>query len=169
MIRKSIAVTLLLAALLMAGCAAPAAGTSDGSENAQASASQAPAASGQASAVTPESLGLTDGQYQVAVALNGGSGRAGVESPAQLRVEGGQAFVTIVWSSSNYDYMKVDGNKYERTNTEGNSTFEIPVARFDCAMPVIADTVAMSQPHEIDYTLQFDPATIIPAKEAPAA
>ena len=35
---------------------------------------------------------------------------------------------TIVWSSPNYDYMIVDGEKYLPTNTEGNSTFEIPVS-----------------------------------------
>ncbi|MFR6378865.1 MAG: hypothetical protein ACLUNZ_02580 [Evtepia sp.] len=36
---------------------------------------------------------------------------------------------TIEWSSSNYDYMKVDDVQYDPVNTEGNSTFEIPVQR----------------------------------------
>ena len=62
---------------------------------------------------------------------------------------------TIVWSSPNYDYMVVEGEKYLPTNTEGNSTFEIPVAALGTALAVTADTVAMSTPHEIQYTLTF--------------
>ena len=49
-----------------------------------------------------------------------------MESPAALTVADGRMTATIVWSSSNYDYMLVDGEKYLPTNTEGNSTFEIP-------------------------------------------
>ena len=44
-----------------------------------------------------------------------------------------------------------------------HSTFEIPVSSFDWAMPVVADTTAMSEPHEIEYTLRFDSASIAPA------
>ena len=33
--------------------------------------------------------------------------------------------------------------------------FEIPVTRFDRPMAVKARTVAMSEPHLIDYTLRF--------------
>ncbi|WP_330363057.1 hypothetical protein [[Clostridium] symbiosum] len=109
---------------------------------------------------TVESLALKDGIYTAEVTLGGGSGRASVESPARLRVENGQAFATIVWGSANYDYMKVDDVKYETVNAEGNSAFEIPVTGFDWKIPVIADTIAMSEPHEIDYTLAFDSSTI---------
>lgn len=109
---------------------------------------------------TPESLGLADGSYTVDVALEGGSGRASVESPAELTIADGKATATIVWSSSNYDYMKVDGEQYDPINTEGNSTFEIPVSGFDYNMAVSADTTAMSTPHEIEYTLHFDSASI---------
>ncbi len=42
--------------------------------------------------------------------------------------------------------MLVDGEKYLPTNTDGNSTFEIPVAALDTALDVTADTVAMSTP-----------------------
>lgn len=38
--------------------------------------------------------------------------------------------------------------------------FEIPVTVFDRKMAVAADTTAMSTPHEIEYTLQFDSASI---------
>ena len=101
-----------------------------------------------------------DGEYTVSVALEGGSGRATVESPAALTVADGKMTATIVWSSPNYDYMIVDGEKYLPTNTEGNSTFEIPVSALDTALDVTADTVAMSTPHEIEYTLTFDSASL---------
>ena len=101
-----------------------------------------------------------DGAYIASVTLEGGSGRATVESPAVLRCEDGKFYATIVWSSPNFDYMKVDGEKYLPTNTEGNSTFELPVAAFDQKLDVIADTVAMSEPHEVEYTLFFDSATL---------
>lgn len=101
-----------------------------------------------------------DGTYTCGVTLEGGSGRATVESPAALTVADGKMTAAIVWSSPNYDYMLVDGEKYLPTNTEGNSTFEIPVAALDTALDVTADTVAMSTPHEIEYTLTFDSASL---------
>ena len=96
-----------------------------------------------------------DGEYSVNVVLEGGSGRASVDSPAALTVADGRMTAAIVWSSPNYDYMIVDGQKYLPTNTEGNSTFEIPVAALGTPLSVVADTVAMSTPHEIEYTLTF--------------
>lgn len=113
---------------------------------------------------TVEELKLEDGNYTAEVTLEGGSGKATVESPAKLEIKDGKAIAELIWSSPNYDYMIVDGEKYEMTNTEGNSTFEIPVVAFDTALAVKADTVAMSEPHEIDYTLQFDSASIEKAK-----
>lgn len=114
----------------------------------------------EASGITAEDLKLEDGSYTVEVTLEGGSGRASVDSPAALEIKDGKAMATIVWSSPNYDYMLVDGEKYEMADMEGNSAFEIPVSGFDCKIPVLADTVAMSTSHEIEYTLQFDSASI---------
>lgn len=105
---------------------------------------------------TAKDLGLEEGNYTADVSLEGGSGKATVESPAKLTVKDNEITAVIKWSSPNYDYMVVDGEKYEMTNKEGNSTFEIPVAGFDEPIPVKANTVAMSEPHEIDYTLKFD-------------
>lgn len=105
-----------------------------------------------------------DGSYTCAVTLEGGSGRATVDSPAVLNVADGTMTATIVWSSPNYDYMLIGGEKYLPVNTDGNSTFEIPVAALDTALAVTADTVAMSTPHEIDYTLTFDSATLAAAE-----
>ena len=113
---------------------------------------------------TVSSLGLADGEYTAEVTLEGGSGRASVDSPVILRVEGDTATAVITWSSPNYDYMMIDDVRYDPVNTEGNSTFEIPVKGFDFRIPVQADTTAMSQPYLIDYTLCFDAAGIAPVQ-----
>ncbi len=82
-------------------------------------------------------------------------------SPAQLRCANGQFYATIVWSSPNFDYMKVNGARYDLISAPGsNSTFEIPVAAFDTPLSVVADTIAMSEPHEVEYTLTFDSASL---------
>ena len=109
---------------------------------------------------TAETLGIADGRYTVEVGIEGGSGRARVQSPAVLYVEDGKCSAVIGWSSKNYDYMKVDGEKYLPVPNEDNAAFRIPVPFFDRPMAVIADTVAMSEPHEISYTLRFDSTTL---------
>ena len=159
--KKTIGLAVLLLALLLTGCGA--AKTESSAPSATPSA--APSA---AAGKTAADLGLADGAYTVDVTLSGGSGRASVASPAKLTIAGGKAVATIVWSSSTYDYMKVDGTKYTPVNADGNAAFDIPVSAFDSALPVTADTVAMSTPHEIDYTLQFDAASIKAAEGAGA-
>lgn len=114
---------------------------------------------------TAASLGLSDGDYTVKAELSGGSGKASIQSPAALRVENGQAVVTITWGSSNYDYMRVGEELFYPLQTEGNSTFELPVPVFDRKLTVYADTTAMSTPHEIEYTLCFDSGSIRKASE----
>jgi hypothetical protein len=109
---------------------------------------------------TAAELGLAEGEHTVEVTLEGGTGRATVESPAVIRVIGDECIAVITWSSPHYDYMIVDGQKYEPVNTEGNSVFEIPLPYFDKAVEVIADTTAMSEPHEIEYTLTFDSSSV---------
>lgn len=99
---------------------------------------------------------LEDGEYSIQVDLEGGSGKASVSSPTLMLVKNGRMYAELQWSSSNYDYMIVDGEKYLPTNEEGmNSVFEIPILALDEPVSVIADTTAMGAPHEIDYTLTF--------------
>lgn len=99
---------------------------------------------------------LEDGEYSVEVDMTGGSGKATVSSPTLLIVEEGRAYASLTWSSSNYDYMVVDGEKLLNRSEEGmNSSFVIPVLCFDAPMSVIADTTAMGAPHEIVYELTF--------------
>lgn len=101
-------------------------------------------------------MNMEDGEYSIQVDLEGGSGKAGVVSPTVLIVRDGRAFTRLQWSSSNYDYMIVDGEKYLPVNEEGmNSIFEIPILAMDEPVEVIADTTAMGTPHEVEYTLLF--------------
>ena len=112
---------------------------------------------------TAQDLGLADGSYTAEVAFSGGSGKSHIESPVTLTVKDGAVTAAVVWSSSKYDYMIVDGERCDVLTTEPGSTFEIPVAAFDTDLTVIGDTTAMSTPHEIEYTLNFASATLKPA------
>lgn len=104
---------------------------------------------------TENIIQIEDGTYTIELSFEGGSGKAKILSPATVTVLGEKVTAAIQWTSPNYDYMLVDGEKYLPINTEGNSVFEIPVLVFDKPMDVIGDTVAMSTPHEIAYTLTF--------------
>ena len=103
-----------------------------------------------------------DGTYVIEATLDGGSGRARIEA-ASVTLSGGTVTARITWSSPFYDYMIVDGVRYEPVNQSGNSVFEFP-AVLDQEMPVQADTVAMSQPYLIDYRLTLDSKTMRKAK-----
>ncbi len=110
-----------------------------------------------------EETSVEDGSWLCDVTLKGGSGKASVESPAALSVKDGEITATVIWSSPNYEYMLIGEERYEPVNSDGNSTFEIPVI-LDSELPVSASTVAMSQPHLIDYTLFFDGSTMVNKK-----
>ena len=112
------------------------------------------------SADTKGTTALEDGTYSIEITFEGGSGKAEILSPVEMTVTDGQAIATLKWSSPNYDYMIVDGEKYLPVNTEGDSVFEVPVLMFDEPVVVIGDTVAMSKPHEVEYTLTFHSDTI---------
>lgn len=103
---------------------------------------------------------VEDGSYTIELTMEGGSGRASIQSPAQLAIAGGAATATLEWSSPNYDYMLVNGEKYLPVNTEGNSVFEVPVEALDVPLTMIGDTVAMSTPHEVEYTVTFHSETL---------
>lgn len=111
---------------------------------------------------------ITDGEYTVNVLLSGGSGKTTLKTPTVIKVSNEKKTIVLEYSSPNYDYMIVDGTKYLPINESGNSTFEIPVEELDGEISVIADTVAMSKPHEIEYTITFsrDDVGLSPADNA---
>ena len=103
---------------------------------------------------------VEDGSYTIELTMEGGSGRASIQSPTQLAIADGAATAILEWSSPNYDYMLVNGEKYLPVNTEGNSVFEVPVEALDAPLTMIGDTVAMSTPHEVEYTVTFHSDTL---------
>ncbi len=103
---------------------------------------------------------MTDGIYTVAITMTGGTGRAYITSPLQLTVSGGSMTARVEWSSPNYDLMIVDGKEFLPVNTEGNSVFEIPVYTLDEPLSVQAETLAMSEPHLINYEITFDKSSL---------
>ena len=55
--------------------------------------------------------------------------------------------------------MEVGGKEYYPANGGGNSVFLID-AEFDREIPVKAETLAMSSPHMIDYSLYLDSSSL---------
>ncbi len=111
---------------------------------------------GEESGTATEEASKEDWDKTIDVTLEGGSGKATITSPAKVRTIDGGYVLIVEWSSPNYDYMIFNGEKLLPVNTDGNSVFEIPIGSFDKPLEVIADTVAMSKPHEIEYTIYFD-------------
>lgn len=110
---------------------------------------------------------IPDGSYWIRVSMTGGSGRASISSPTGFYVKDGQATADIHWSSASYDYMKLNGARYEAfTDAAGHSAMTIPVAALNTAIPVLADTTAMSKPYEIEYELSFDGSALLPMADA---
>lgn len=109
-----------------------------------------------ATQTVPESSGEKQGVLSVEITLEGGSGKAWIESPVSVEKTEDGYLATLIWSSENYDYMLVDGQRYDNENPGGPSMFTIPVKSLDTPFPVIADTIAMSKPHEIEYTIYWE-------------
>lgn len=163
--RRMLAVVMAVFLLLLSGCGARSRGT-------DASAAQLSGTS--LSAVGLRSFSelseIPDGSYWIQVSMTGGSGRASISSPTGFYVKDGQATADIHWSSASYDYMKLDGVRYNAfTDAAGHSAMTIPVSTLDTAIPVLADTTAMSKPYEIEYQLSFDGSALLPMADASMA
>lgn len=98
--------------------------------------------------------GLADGDYNIAVDVSGGTDT--VESPAPLKMADGQATATLKFSSPDYDYLVITGEKYEPTEvTDDSATYEVPVKVFDTAIPVTFDSTASGSQEETTGSLSF--------------
>ena len=104
--------------------------------------------------VGPGTTASTEAE-QIAVSLEGGTGKATILSPVTLSTEDDQSYAHFVWSSSNYDLMIVDGVEYRPVSLEPGSTFIIPIEPDQHDLEIQAQTTAMSEPHLITYTVHF--------------
>ena len=97
--------------------------------------------------------GLKDGVYTPdSFSWSGGTGKVSI-SCSKVTVTGGQAYATITFSSTHYQYVKANGNVYYPSSKTGSSTsFVIPV-ELNKNNSVVGMTTAMSTAHEIKYTI----------------
>ena len=97
---------------------------------------------------------LPDGEYAPdGFAFSGGSGRVTI-SCTKLRIVGGETLVTLVFSSPNYTKLVADGVEYAATHDGDTSVFEVP-APLSADFTVVGTTTAMSEPHDVAYTLHI--------------
>ena len=99
---------------------------------------------------------LEDGSYVPTMfTVSGGTGKVKITCPEVVLTEG-EALARVEFSSPHYDWVKVDGVQYDPENAgdadRENSVFNIPVL-LDQEMTISGLTTAMSEPHEIEYTL----------------
>ena len=115
--------------------------------------------------------GLPDGEYAPdGFTFSGGSGKVTIQCP-KVTVRGGEAIATLVFSSPNYPRAMADGVEYLATRDGDTSVFEVP-APLNADFTVIGTTTAMSQPHDVTYTLHIYMGAEAPeeaAAEAPEA
>ena len=97
-----------------------------------------------------------DGTYVPTMfTVSGGTGKVKITCPEVVLTEGA-AQAKIEFSSPRYEWVKADGVQYDPENADDadrdNSVFRIPV-RLDEEMKISGLTTAMSEPHEIEYTI----------------
>ena len=97
-----------------------------------------------------------DGTYVPTMfTVSGGTGKVKITCPEVVLTEGA-AQAQIEFSSPHYEWVKADGVQYDPENADDadrdNSVFRIPV-RLDEEMKISGLTTAMSEPHEIEYTV----------------
>lgn len=97
---------------------------------------------------------LPEGEFKAEITLSGGTGRTTVKSPANVSIEDDVIIAEIIWSSPYYDLMIIGDKEYKPVlNDENSSVFMLPIPYLDTPLNIKAETVAMSTPHLIDYTI----------------
>ena len=107
------------------------------------------------SAAACSSAAKTDSYVPATFTVQGGTGKVTITCP-EVTLTGDEAQALIEISSPHYEWLKVNGVQYDAENAgdknRKNSVFRIPVV-LDQEMTITGLTTAMSQPHEIEYTL----------------
>ena len=127
-------------------------GGSSGSGSGSGSSGYAANTDGSTGAVD-SSTALADGTYSPdSFSWSGGTGKLSI-SCSQITISGGKAYATLVFSSGKIVYVKADGSQLGPVSqTDSTSTYEVPVA-LNANNTILACTTAMSQPHEVEYTV----------------
>ena len=96
--------------------------------------------------------------------FSGGSGKVSITCPAIWEADG-RTMARIVFSSPNYPTLQSLGETYNAVHEGKTSIFEIPVVLNE-DMTVVGTTTAMSQPHDIEYTIHIYMGEAVPEAEA---
>ena len=97
---------------------------------------------------------------QVEFAVRGGTGKVKITCPevTVIAVEKWDAEALLVFESPHYEWVKTGGVQYEPVNKDDadrrTSEFRIPVV-LEKEMEIVGLTTAMSEPHEITYTIRI--------------
>ena len=108
-----------------------------------------------ATSCAKQGVAYTEKKYYADISMEGGTGKASIKSPVEVIEKDGITTARFIWSSKNYDYMIVDGVRYDNENPGGESTFTVTIKDTKEPLTVIGDTVAMSTPHEIEYVITW--------------
>lgn len=111
-----------------------------------------------------------DGTYSVPVSLSGGSmGHNDIVSPCTVTVSGGVPYATLVfkrvkapWHAPQYEWLSTSmGTVYPSVNESNytNTFSNVPLPSLG-AVSVTMLTSAMSDQHEITYSLYFEPSSV---------
>ena len=146
-----ISLTAILTSIMLSAAACSSASKPDSAE----AVTEAPAQETAAAEKTASET-MQDGTYVPAVfTVQGGTGKVTITCP-EVTLTGDEAQALIEVSSPHYEWVKVNGVQYDAENagdkSRKNSVFRIPVV-LDQEMTITGLTTAMSQPHEIEYTL----------------
>lgn len=90
--------------------------------------------------------------------FSGGSGRVKITCPAIWEADG-TTWARLVFSSPNYPKLMSAGMEYTASHDGKTSIFELPVS-LDEDMQIVATTTAMSQPHDITYTIRVGASAV---------
>ena len=112
--------------------------------------------------------GMKDGEYSIEVNLAGGGGRESIVSPTWLFIENGVMQARILWSSADFDRMKLGEKSFPNETLDGtNSSFTIPVTALDEPVEVMAETAILGKPQDVPFTLTFYGETVASKDRVP--
>lgn len=97
---------------------------------------------------------IADGTYKPdSFTAAGGTGKVKITC-SKITIREGKAYATIVFASPYYTQLKADGKVYQGkiSQSKGTSAYEIPIS-LNTENTVIGTTTAMSEAHDITYTL----------------
>lgn len=102
-------------------------------------------------------VSLADGSYKADdFSFEGGTGKTKLTCEG-ITVKNGKTYATIKFSSDKFTKLVADGIEYQPISNDGGSFFEIP-ATLNKDMTITGTTMAMTEPHDIEYTIHITKA-----------